>query len=75
MLHSDFKCVCQPVMYRGYYQIALALLNRGSIEDKLLNQLLKQEAKNDSEYSEACADRVREYMNKNAKKTGACVAG
>lgn len=68
MLHSDFKCVRQPVMYRGYYQIALTLLNRGSMEDKLLNRLLNQEAKNDSEYSESCIDRVKEYMNKKAKK-------
>lgn len=62
MLHSDYKCVRQPVMLRGYYQIALALLNRGTIDDKVLNKFLKQEAKNDSEYSEACMERVKEYI-------------
>ena len=64
MLHSDYKCVRQPVMLRGYYQIALALLNRGSIDDKALNKLLKQAAKNDSEYSETCMERVKEYVGK-----------
>lgn len=63
MLHSDYKCVRQPVMFRGYYQIALALLNRRGIDDKTLNKLLKQEAKNDSEYNEACIERVKEYID------------
>ena len=64
MLHSDYKCVRQPVMLRGYYQIALALLNRGGIDDKALNKLLKQAAKNDSEYSVTCMERVKEYVGK-----------
>ena len=61
-IDKSIKSVRPNVAYREYYLIAMALINRGTIDDKTLNKLLAKAEKNDAGFDPACADRIRSHL-------------
>jgi len=63
LLDGKSRAIRPAVAFREYYQIALALLNRGDIDEKLLERLLKKAEKNDEAYDPGCIGRIRAYIS------------
>ena len=63
-LDKSVKSVRPNVAYREYYLIAMALLNRGTIEEKTLEKLLAKAEKNDDGFDPDCKDRIRKLIRK-----------
>ena len=67
-LDRNVKSVRPNVAYREYSLIAMALLNRGMIDDKTLTKLLAKAEKVDDGFDPACVDRIRRHMMKRFTK-------
>jgi len=64
-LDKSVKSVRPNVAYREYFLMAMALLNRGTIDEKTLARLLAKTEKNDTEFDPSCANRVRAWIAEN----------
>lgn len=59
---KSIKAIRPPVALREYFQIAMALINHGSIDDKVLTKLLLKAEKNDVEYNSDCVERIKNLL-------------